>query len=198
MVGERALASLDRQIDPEVVAAAVAGIAAAGLLPEILEAERHEDCSAALNRSVSMLRFEKAGLDAELADALYQLDFEPESHPLYSDVPDVLAAIRALGVKIALVSDIHFDLRADLANHGVAELFDAYVLSFEHGFQKPDPRMFQLALDAMGVEASDALMVGDRVSHDGGAVSVGISTLILPALHDLVPRGLDVVLRLLE
>jgi beta-phosphoglucomutase-like phosphatase (HAD superfamily) len=99
-------------------------------------------------------------------------------------------------VKIALVSDIHFDLRADLANHGVADLFDAYVLSFEHGFQKPDPKMFQLALDAVGVEASDALMVGDRVSHDGGAVSVGITTLILPVLRELVPRGLDVVLPL--
>jgi FMN phosphatase YigB (HAD superfamily) len=53
--------------------------------------------------------------------------------------------LRTLGVKIALVSDIHFDLRADLANRGVADLFDAYVLSFEHGFQKPDPRMFRLA-----------------------------------------------------
>jgi hypothetical protein len=41
-------------------------------------------------------------------------------------------------------------------------------------------------------------MVGDRVSQDGGAVSVGITTLILPVLHELVPRGLDVVLRLLE
>jgi len=194
----RALASLGRQIDVEVVDAAVAGITAAGSLPEILEAERHEDCSAELNRSVSMLRFEKAGLDAELAEALYQLDFEPESHPLYPDIPDVLAAIQALGVKIALVSDIHFDLRADLTKHGVADLFDAYVLSFEHAAQKPDPRMFQLALDAVSVEASDALMVGDRVSHDGGAVSVGVTTLILPVLHELVPRRLDVVLRLLE
>jgi HAD superfamily hydrolase (TIGR01549 family) len=182
----RALASLGRHIDPEVVDAAVAGIAAAGSLPEILEAERHEDCSPELNRSVSMLRFEKAGLDAELAEALYQLDFEPESHPLYPDVPDVLAAIQALEVKIALVSDIHFDLRADLAKHGVTDLFDAYVLSFEHGFQKPDPRMFQLALDAVGV---DALMVGDRVSHDGGAVSVGITTLILPGSTSWCPAG---------
>ena len=39
-----------------------------------------------LNRSVSMLRFEKAGLDTELAEALYRLDFEPESYPLYPDV----------------------------------------------------------------------------------------------------------------
>lgn len=108
----------------------------------------------------------------------------------------MLAAIRARGVRIALVSDIHFDLRADLAEHGIAELIDAYVLSFEHGFQKPDPRMFTLALDAVGIEPGEALMVGDRASHDGGAASVGIATLILPMLTELVPRGLDVVLRL--
>ena len=52
-------------------------------------------------------------------------------------------------MRVALVSDIHFDLRADLAEHGIAEFIDAWVLSFEHGFQKPDPRMFTLALDAV-------------------------------------------------
>ncbi|HZC99552.1 MAG TPA: hypothetical protein VFA46_04985 [Actinomycetes bacterium] len=57
----------------------------------------------------------------------------------------MLAALRVPGVRVALVSDIHFDLRADLAEHGVAEFVDAWVLSFEHGFQKPDPRMFTLA-----------------------------------------------------
>jgi FMN phosphatase YigB (HAD superfamily) len=72
------------------------------------------------------------------------------------------------------------------------------VLSFEHRFQKPDPRMFQLALDALRVEAGDALMVGDWAPNDGGAVSIGISTLILPRPTELGPRGLDVVLRLLE
>lgn len=194
----RALESIGRPVEREVVEGLVAGLNAAAELPEILEAERHEDCSVELNRSATMLRFERAGLDGELADALYRRDFDPASHPLYPDVPDVLAAIRALDVRIALVGDIHFDLRDDLAGHGVGHLIDAYVLSFEHGFQKPDPRMFALALDAVGAEPGEALMVGDRASHDGGAASAGIATLILPVLHELVPRGLDVVLRLLN
>jgi len=193
----RALDSVGRPAEREVIEAAVDGLHAAGELPEVLEAERHEDCSAELNRQAMMLRFERAGLDEALADALYRLDFDPASHPLYPDIPDVLAAIRSLGATIAIVSDIHFDLRADLAAHGVGHLFDAYVLSFEHGFQKPDPRMFLLALDAVGAEPSEALMVGDRASHDGGAASVGIATLILPMPKELEPRGLDVVLRLL-
>jgi len=58
--------------------------------------------------------------------------------------------------------------------------------------------MFTLALDAVGVQPDEALMVGDRASHDGGAAAVGIATLILPLRRELGPRGLDVVLRLVR
>ncbi|HEX5251375.1 MAG TPA: HAD family hydrolase, partial [Gaiellales bacterium] len=80
---------------------------------------------------------------------------------------------------------------------GIADLCDACVVSVEQGVQKPDPRLFRLALETLGVGASQALMVGDRASHDGGAADAGITTLILPPPPiDLVPRGLDVVTRL--
>jgi HAD superfamily hydrolase (TIGR01549 family) len=102
-----------------------------------------------------------------------------------------VAAIRKCGCKTALVSDFHMDLRPHLREHGVE--MDAYVISFEHGFQKPDPRMFRTALDELGVDAGDALMVGDRASHDGAATLVGIDTLLLPAPLEFGPRGLDVV-----
>ena len=56
----------------------------------------------------------------------------------------------------------------------------AWILSFEHGIQKPDPAIFQVALDELGVSAAQALMAGDRASHDGGAAQLGIDTMILP------------------
>jgi putative hydrolase of the HAD superfamily len=67
------------------------------------------------------------------------------------------------------------------------------MISCEQGFQKPDPRKFALALDALGVEASEALMIGDTPQTDGGAVAIGIATLILPRPKDYGPRGLDIV-----
>ena len=54
-----------------------------------------------------------------------------------------------------------------------------------------------MALDALGVEAGEAVMVGDWAPVDGGAVSIGIPTLILPRPTELMPIGLDIVLRLL-
>jgi FMN phosphatase YigB (HAD superfamily) len=104
--------------------------------------------------------------------------------------------IKASGVGIAIVSD-HFDLRPEFAQLGFDRFVDHFVLSFEHGLQKPDPRMFTLALDLQGVHASETLMVGDRPVRDSGAVDVGISTLLLPTVSGM-RRGLNSVLALVD
>lgn len=98
-------------------------------------------------------------------------------------------------MKTALVSNFHVDLRPHLIDTGFE--LDAYVISFEHGFQKPDARMFRAALDELDVPASDALMVGDTLDLDGGAAAVGIDTLLLPTPAEFAPRGLDVILGML-
>lgn len=71
------------------------------------------------------------------------------------------------------------------------------MLSFEHGIQKPDP---QMTLAAAGVEAADALIVGDRHISDGSASLLGIDALILPARRERDPLirddRLDGVIRL--
>lgn len=144
-----------------------------------------------------MTWFTHAGLDDDFADALYQLDFDAACHPFYPDAPRVVRALHNAGIRLALVSDIHVDLRTDFEASNLAECFDAFVLSFEHGVQKPDREIFEIALRELNVAPERALMVGDRASHDGGATKVGITTLLLPptnAIHE--PRGLDRVLAL--
>ena len=148
--------------------------------------DRMLDTSAAFHREASLRYFAFAGLDDELADTLYALDFEPASHPFYPDVaPTLRARCKDRGCKIALISDIHVNLRPEFEAAGIAECFDAFILSFEHGVQKPSAAIFEIALRRDRCRAGDALMVGDRASHDGGAVKLGISTLLLSAL----PRG---------
>jgi HAD superfamily hydrolase (TIGR01509 family) len=194
---KRALISIGRRDDDDVINATFASVGEAMTQPAYVEALSSIDCSSELHRSALLRTFRTAGLDDDFAKALYELDFDPASHPIYPDVPDVLRAIRACDVKTVLVSNIHFDLRSELTVHGIGDLFDAYVLSFEQGFQKPDPRMFQLALAAVSVKPEAALMVGDSPVEDGAAAAVGIATLLLPRLSNLQERGLGVVLPLL-
>jgi HAD superfamily hydrolase (TIGR01509 family) len=131
------------------------------------------------------------GLPAALYDRLLITD----GWRLYADVPPVLAALRDAGVKVAMVSNIGFDLRPLSAALGIADLIDAYALSCEVGACKPAPEIFRAALDELGVAPRDALMVGDTPA-DAGAAAIGCRCLILPPSPPEAVHGLGAVLDL--
>ena len=65
-----------------------------------------------------------------------------------------------------------------LETFGVREHFDSITTSEMVGRTKPDRRMFETALDAAGVQASEAVMVGDRYDHDiAGSSAVGMTAI---------------------
>jgi HAD superfamily hydrolase (TIGR01509 family) len=133
---------------------------------------------------------------APLAECLYNLDFDSDLHLYYEDVGSTLRELKALGTSVAVVNDIHFDLRPEFRRAGLIELVDDFVLSYEYGIQKPNPAIFELALDKLHLKPEEALMVGDR-PRDGGAVLVGIPTLLLPM--ELGPnRGLNRVVSVIS
>lgn len=160
---------------------------------EVLAAQLSADTSSAKYYEAESLHFRRAGLTGELTDMLLHVDEWPESRPLYADVIPTLQELRAQGCKILVLSDIHFNIRELLAGQGVGQYIDAYVLSFEHGIQKPDPKIFALALDRLGMPADRVLMVGDRSTHDGAATESGIVSLLLPRITTSTTRGLSLV-----
>jgi len=158
------------------------------------------DTSLDVHRAALLAWFAAAGLDDELAYAVWAYDAEePDANFPFPDAAPVLRALHDNGVRIAVVSDIHYDIRAHFHRHDLDAYVDAYVLSFEHGVQKPDAEIYTRALDALGVPAARALMVGDRASHDGAAAALGIASYILAGPFRAGadgPRGLDAILRL--
>ncbi|WP_409239519.1 HAD family hydrolase [Streptomyces sp. PA5.6] len=111
--------------------------------------------------------------DPRLYDALYARHMTPPAWQPYADAAEVLAALRERGIGVAVVSNIGWDLRPVFRAHGLDAYVDAYVLSYEHEIQKPDPRLFAVACDALGVDPREALMVGDDRRADGGAAGLG-------------------------
>ncbi|XP_012568274.1 uncharacterized protein [Cicer arietinum] len=78
-------------------------------------------------------------------------------------------------VKMAVVSNFDSRLRKLLKDLNVLNLFDAVIISSEVGYEKPDPKIFQAALDQVNVEASRALHIGDdRKADKLGANAIGI------------------------
>jgi HAD superfamily hydrolase (TIGR01549 family) len=155
------------------------------------------DADAALHRQTYLSVFAEAGLDPELAHALYEVESDGSLNPFADDAASVLSTLKARGVRTAIISDIHFDLRPVFRRAGLDEFVDHFVLSFEHGTQKPEPGLFQIALAALGLASEDVLMVGDRSGYDGAAVELGIVTLLLPPLRSIDDRRLHLVERVL-
>ncbi|WP_049580304.1 HAD family hydrolase [Streptomyces sp. SBT349] len=135
--------------------------------------------------------------DPALYDALYDRHWQPAAWRPYPDAEPVLRELARRGVGVAVVSNIGWDLRPIFRAHGLDGLVEAFVLSCEHGIQKPDPRLFAVACDALGLAPEHALMVGDNARADGGAAALGCAVhLVEHRPADERPDGLLPVLRL--
>nr|WP_307812923.1 HAD-IA family hydrolase [Micromonospora veneta] len=135
-----------------------------------------------------------AGIDG-FAEALYERVLIPAGWVPYPDTEPVLKELRRAGVKVAVVSNIGFDVRPLFAAWGLDGLVDAYALSYEVGRCKPDPGIFLRACAMLGVDPERTVMVGDTPA-DAGAVSAGCAVLVLPAADPGRHNGLGAVLDL--
>ena len=136
---------------------------------------------------------EAAGLthDAEQVRELVRIerDFMTTGIRLFDDSIPTVRSLRAGGVKTALVSNCSHNTRPVVARLGLEQEFDALILSFEVGSRKPQPAIYQAALEAVGSEAADAIFVDDQADYCDGARAVGIDTrlIIRPDAHP--PEG---------
>ena len=93
---------------------------------------------------------------------------------LFGDVLPFMAGLRARGIKVAIVSNCDEQGRGLLDWLRVTPLADALVLSCEVGAAKPSARIFQRALQALGVSAGAALFVDDNPGFCAAAAALGI------------------------
>ena len=113
-------------------------------------------------------------------DRLYAHYASAPAWRVFPEVPDVLAALRERGLRLAVVSNFDSRLPPLLDRLGLAPFFDAVVCSGSVGAAKPDGAIFAHALAVLGVEAHETLHVGDsRVNDYDGARAAGIEALLV-------------------
>jgi putative hydrolase of the HAD superfamily len=118
--------------------------------------------------------------------ALTELHAYHQTLNLWETVPDdvrpSLAALRAAGFRLVVVSNANGTLHAKFGRLGLTSAFDLIFDSFDEGVEKPDPRLFQIALERSGSTAATTMHVGDLYNVDVvGARAAGIT----PALLDV-------------
>ncbi len=155
----------------------------ASRLPEFwaLNQKRDMDAIKQFWRELAISWLQKVHLPEDVLDNLLgvsdNLLFGPKSNifRVFDDVVPCLDQLDELGVKAAVISNWDYSL------HRVLKMFDLYdrflfvTASLEVGVEKPDPRIFQLALEGHGLSAADVFHVGDSHEDDVvGAQNAGI------------------------
>jgi putative hydrolase of the HAD superfamily len=96
--------------------------------------------------------------------------------------PDVVPALELLRkrFRMGVVSNANGTVRQKLRRIGLADFFETIVDSHEEGIEKPDPRLFEVALSRMNVRAEDTAYVGDLYFVDViGARAAGLRPFLL-------------------
>lgn len=173
--------------DPETLVASLNEIVEQA---RIEDPEHRRDISLAAHREI-FTRLLADVTEEPLTTALY--DTITASWVLYDDSLPVLRALREQGVRTAILSNIAVDIDPLLEQLGLTGEVDAVITSSEIGVVKPNPAAFLHAIDALALDPTTVLMVGDNAIDDGGAAKVGIRTLVLPRTSGPV-HGLALVL----
>lgn len=110
---------------------------------------------------------------------------------------EILRALRAQGIRIGIVTNGWREKQMQtLQGLGLPELVDDVVISQVVGLGKPDPRIYQLALEQLGVTAAEAWFVGDSPRNDiWGPQQLGLRTAFLPTGHALQGERPEVILQ---
>jgi putative hydrolase of the HAD superfamily len=115
---------------------------------------------------------------------------------------EAVRGARAAGIRTGLISNSWG--RTIYDDELIAELFDAVVISGEVGLHKPQPEIFRLACDRLGIEPAEAVFVDDLRENCAGAEAVGMAAVLhrdtgetLKHLDELLgltlPQGTDPV-----
>jgi putative hydrolase of the HAD superfamily len=93
---------------------------------------------------------------------------------------ETLRELRSRGLRVGLISVCSDDVPAVWSGTQLAGLFDSEVFSCDVGLRKPDPRIYALACEQLGVAAHDALFVGDGANDElAGAERAGLRAVLI-------------------
>jgi len=98
----------------------------------------------------------------------------------FEGVPETLRALDEKGYLLGIVTDTANSISAKLSwfeRGGFGHVWDSIVSSLELGIRKPDPKIYQAALQQMGLTPSQAAFVGHKASELAGAHEVGMLTI---------------------
>ncbi|MEX2554058.1 MAG: HAD-IA family hydrolase [Actinomycetota bacterium] len=118
--------------------------------------------------------------DAAHATHLYEEFSKPEHYALFPDALPALRDLAASGYALGIVSNFESWLTTLLERLGILPLMSVVVVSGDEGIEKPDPKIFRLALDRLDVSPERVTYVGDNPRIDvEPALALGMGAVLV-------------------
>jgi putative hydrolase of the HAD superfamily len=128
----------------------------------------------------------------QIAEQTYGRLASPAAYSLYPDVLETLRELRASGYTLGIISNWEAWLPRLLASTRLDALLEHVVISADVEVEKPDRRIFEIAVERSGLPPSELLYVGDNPDVDvRAAVDAGLRALLLvrDAGETIAPPG---------
>lgn len=130
--------------------------------------------------------------DEGAAEQLYETFSDPATYDLFPDALPTLDSLRDRGLRLGVISNFESWLRVLLEHLDVRDRFEVLVISGEVGWEKPDRRIFEWALEEAQVEPDRALHVGDSPRFDPEAArTVGMHGVLIDRHGRWIDRATD-------
>ncbi len=112
----------------------------------------------------------------ELLDPAHGENFQA----VFDDTFPALDALKARGKRLGIISNFSPNCESLLREMGLAHYFDFFIVSGILGVEKPDPRIFEAAIEAAHESVSQMVYIGDSVHHDvEGAMGAGMDAILV-------------------
>jgi putative hydrolase of the HAD superfamily len=145
-----------------------------------------DDCAEVMHDALGVDAIDRATVRRAMVEAL---EFEA-----FADARPALEQLRSLGLRLVVASNWDCSLPEWLEGAGIWQLVDGAVSSATAGEPKPSPAVFRGALEIAGVQAGEALHVGDSLGNDvEGARAAGIRAVLLDRSGAPPPPGVETV-----
>ena len=122
---------------------------------------------------------EIANIPADEARAA--LSFNPVNEELFAFIKHELK----LKYKLGFLSNASDDWLSDMFTSSQLGLFDAFVLSYQTGYAKPEPQIYGIMADKLGVRLDECIFFDDRQDYVDGAISTGMKAFLYRSVAEV-------------
>jgi putative hydrolase of the HAD superfamily len=127
----------------------------------------------------ALLRLYGLTREEDIERGMQVLKAEEDNVSFFEGVPETLAALKSAGFMLGIITDTAAPLSTKLEwfeRGGFGNCWDSIVSSKEVGVRKPDPLIYEAALQQLGITAAQAVFVGHKAVELDGARALGIKT----------------------